>query len=97
MCNILFSFRPTYITGKPFWCKSKSFFKVMGLVLSSLWFGIDLCMIILSIAPGHVHPEQWKAASTANASGMSPRIVDYKRENHISHFILQKGPSERGF
>lgn len=65
----------------------------MGLVLSSLCLGIDLCMI----TPGHVHPEQWKAASTANSSCMSPRIIDYKRENQISHFVLQKEPSERGF
>lgn len=93
---MLFSFRPTYITGKPFWCKSKSFFKAMGLVLSSLCLGIDLCMINLSVAPGHLHPEQWKAASAADASCMPP-IIDYKRENQISHFVLQKGPPGRGF
>lgn len=66
----------------------------MGLVLSSLCLGIDLCRINLSIAPGHVHPEQWRAASTAR---VPPRIIDYKRENQISHFVLQKGPAERGF
>lgn len=69
----------------------------MGLVLSSLCLGIDLCRINLSIAPGHVHPEQWRAASTADAGRVPPRIIDYKRENQISHFVLQKGPAERGF
>lgn len=54
-------------------------------------------MINLSIAPGHVHPEHWKAASPADASCMPPRIIDYKRENQISHFLLQKGPLEREF
>lgn len=97
MYNALFSFRHTYITGKPFWCKSKSFFKATGLVLSSLCLDIDRCMINLSIAPGHVLPEQWKAASTADANCMPPEIIDYRRENQISHFVLQKGPSERGF
>lgn len=69
----------------------------MGLVLSSLCLGIDLCMINLSIAPGHVHPKQWRAASTSDACCTPPRIIDYKRENQISHFVLQKGPSEREF
>lgn len=80
MCNILFSFRPIYITGKPFWCKSKSFLRRWDLFYLSCALGL----INLSIAPGHVHPEQWKAASAADVSWVPPRIIDYKRKSDLT-------------
>lgn len=39
----------------------------MGLFSSSPCLGIDLCRMSLFIAPGCVHPKQWKAASTVDA------------------------------
>lgn len=68
----------------------------MGLVLSSLCLGIDLCMINLSIAPGHVHPEQGKAASTADVGCVPPRIIDYKKRKSDLRFCIAERTFREG-